>query len=157
MDLSRQMSVVGGPQSATPRLSVAFASSDGRVVDAHFGYAASMFVYSVTKTTAHVCRIGEFATKDESQRGRLTAKLVWLGSCHVVYSAAIGSSASAQLMARGVLPLRAGPGTPISELIDVIQEELDAGVAQWLSRVTRFKWQTVRAHQTVLGLKEQEE
>lgn len=94
---------------------------------------------------------------DPDQPGRLAAKLVWLGNCHVVYAAAIGSSASAQLMARGVLPLRARAGSLISELVDVIQEELDDGVAYWLSRITRFKWRTARASETVLSLKEQEE
>jgi nitrogen fixation protein NifX len=152
MLLSRQLSVVGGSVPGAPRLNVAFASSDGHVVDAHFGYAATIFVYSVTKTTAHVSRIGEFTTMEAEQRGRLAAKLVWLGNCDVVYAAAIGSSASAQLMARGVLPLRARAGSPISDLIDVIQEELDGGVAHWLSRVTRFKWQTVRTTETILSL-----
>jgi nitrogen fixation protein NifX len=156
MNLTRQMRVVGGPEIVRPRITVAFASSDGHVVDEHFGYARSVIVYSVSKTTANVVRIGEFATTEGEARGRLGAKLVWLGNCSVVYAAAIGSSASAQLMARGVLPLRTTPGTPIRDLVELVQEEMNEGVAQWLSQITKLKWQAIRRTETFVSLIEQE-
>jgi hypothetical protein len=74
----------------------------------------------------------------------------------VVYAAAIGSSASAQLMARGVLPLRTTPGTPIRDLVELVQEEMNEGVAQWLSQITKLKWQAIRRTETFVSLIEQE-
>lgn len=138
-------------------ISAAFASSDAQVVDEHFGSASFFVVYAVGKATAEIDRIGEFATNPEDAGARLGAKLLWLTGVDVVYATAIGSSASAQLMARGVLPLRASAGSPIPGLVEVLQSELEDGVAEWLAQVTRLRWKKVRREGRMKDLQVQEE
>lgn len=159
MDLLRELNVLPphAEREQEHRISVAFASSDGLVIDQHFGAACSLLVYRVGKTTAQVSKIGEFATIADDSGTRLAAKIEWLEGCDVIYAAAIGSSASAQLMARGVLPLRASPGSPIQGLVEVLQSELDDGVAEWLTQVTRLKKKTLPFSSRTVGLVQQEE
>jgi nitrogen fixation protein NifX len=159
MHLLRQLRVARGAEASNSagRISVGFASSDGQTVDQHFGVTSSVVVYSVGKVTAQVERIGEFATNADDAGARLSEKLAWLTGTNVLYATAIGSSASAQLMARGVLPLRASAGSPIQGLVEVLQSELEEGVAEWLAQVTRLKWKMVRREGRLADLLVQEE
>ena len=141
MTLLRQLKVQHSPDDAEgPCIRVAFASTDGKVVDQHLAVAARFVLFRVSKTTVAVVGIGEFATMPGSEeRGRLATRLAWLSDCDVVYAVAVGSKASMQLMARGVLPLRAPKGSSISAVLLGLQQELDESVAGWLEQVLRFK------------------
>lgn len=153
MELLRELTILGGKACAAGDrfITVAFASSDGQFVDQHFGAACTLLVYQVGKATAHIHKIGEFATIADDSGTRLNAKMAWLDDCDVIYASAIGSSASAQLMARGVLPLRASPGSPIQVLVEVLQSEIEDGVAEWLAQVTRLRHKTLPFGSRVVG------
>ncbi len=141
MALLRHLTVAHSSEPTNGRsIRVAFASTDGECVDQHLAVASRFAVFSVAKSTIQHLGIGEFTTRHEGDDGgKLGEKVAWLSACDVVYAVAVGSTASLQLMARGVLPLRTPKGTNIKSVLLGLQEELDDRVADWLEEILRFK------------------
>ncbi len=145
MPLLRQLDILSGLQPTADGVRAAFATSDGVTVDQHLGAASTYLVYLVDNSTAAPITIGDFATSEGSgHEHRLAGRLEWLGQCDLVYAAAIGSSASRRLLARGVLPLRTVSGTEIKSLLPVLQSELNDSIANWRGRNPRLESLTAR-------------
>ena len=141
MNLERQLQMVE-PVADAPQLElkVAFASSDCEHVDQHFGSARGLVVCAVSESQTRLITAGEFgAEKQDGNEAKLQSKLAWLKGCDVLYCAAIGSSAVAQLMAQGVHPVRVQGSPTIDSLAQSLQEELKTGPSTWLARVVKKK------------------
>ncbi|MCD7845657.1 MAG: dinitrogenase iron-molybdenum cofactor biosynthesis protein [Oscillospiraceae bacterium] len=88
---------------------VAVSSSDGTMVDTHFGRTRAFHIFSVrdngayapveTRTVSAPCREGEHDQAD------MTAAVNALSDCRYVLSAQIGPGAQTALRARGITPL----------------------------------------------------
>lgn len=128
-------------------IKVAFATSDMAHVDQHFGAAQSFAIYALDRDRYCVLEVAEFGSPDEAPQqnatgqyatgqyeDKLAAKIDLLEQCAAVYSQAIGASAINQLRAKGIQPIKVSPGTPISELITALQQELQRGPSSWLAR-----------------------
>ena len=116
-------------------LRVAFATSDRKTVDQHFGAAKSFSVYGVNKEYKHLLNISEFGElKQDGNEDKLTIKLKLLEGCVAVYCRACGASAIKQLVARGVHPVKVSEGAVIDELIEELQEQLRVGPSAWLAK-----------------------
>ena len=63
----------------------------------------------------------------DGNEDKLAAKIAALAGCIAVYCQAVGASAINQLRAQGIQPIKVGPGTPVTDLIAALQEELRAG------------------------------
>ena len=116
-------------------LKVAFATSDMRHVDQHFGAAQSFAIYAVD--LEHVCLVeaSEFGRLDmDGNEDKLAAKIAALDGCVAVYSQAVGASAIGQLKAKGVQPVKVSPGAEISDLLESLQDELRQGPSSWLAK-----------------------
>jgi nitrogen fixation protein NifX len=114
---------------------VAFATSDMRHVDQHFGAAESFAIYAVDPQRSSLVEAVEFgALAMDGNEDKLAAKITALAGCIAVYCQAVGASAINQLLAQGVQPVKVGPGTPVTELIAALQGELRAGPSAWLAR-----------------------
>jgi nitrogen fixation protein NifX len=114
---------------------VAFASSDMRQVDQHFGAAESFVIQAVDmerSALVEVVQFGQLAM--DGNEDKLAAKIAALDGCIAVYCQAVGASAVNQLRAAGIQPIKVSPGTPVAELIESLQEELRAGPSAWLAR-----------------------
>lgn len=125
---ARRLSLVSMPDDVPVldrALRVAFASSDLRVVDQHFGSAAAFVVHAVTPDTSRLLDVTTFAPAQEDGReGKLDERIAALASCNAVYVQAIGASAIGKLRFAGVRPMKAVAGTPIGLLIAGLQREL---------------------------------
>ena len=139
MRLERHLKVLNDKANSTePTLKVAFASSNRKQVNQHFGSANMFLVYEITKDSSQLLENLQFA--DEAQDGnesKLIAKLDALQSCQMVYCNAIGQSAVAQLMKRGIQPMRIDEQLEISNLIKSLQKQLSDPTDPLISRLTK--------------------
>lgn len=131
---TRQLRVLDDGQSET-LMKVAFASSDRKLVDQHFGSACSFVIYGVDAEQIQLLTVSEFAelSADESE-DKLAGKLALLEGCIAVYCRACGASAVRQLLELGIQPVKVTEGARINELIDSLQQELREGPSTWLAK-----------------------
>lgn len=121
-------------------LVVAFASMEGDIVDEHFGSAQGFYVYDIHPNTTRLIGSIQFprAAKDGNE-DKLKPKLAWLSGSDVVYCASIGGSATRQLIAMGITPLKVSEGPDISEIIESIQAQLNGNMEFWLANILKQK------------------
>jgi nitrogen fixation protein NifX len=116
-------------------LKVAFATSDMKHVDQHFGAAQSFAIYAVDMEKICLVEAIEFGKLDmDGNEDKLVVKIDALDGCIAVYSQAVGASAINQLKAKSIQPVKVSPGAPINGLLSSLQDELKQGPGSWLAR-----------------------
>jgi nitrogen fixation protein NifX len=106
---------------------VAFASTDLKQVDQHFGAAEAFAIYAVD-----MVQFG--ALSMDGNEDKLVAKIAALDGCIAVYAQAVGASAVGQLKSRGIQPVKVTPGAAVCDLLESLQEQLREGPGAWLAR-----------------------
>ena len=138
MPLERHLKILDSGTEAgwmNTALKVAFASTDMKQVDQHFGSAESFAVYAVDLEHTQLLEVAQFGQlAQDGNEDKLTAKMDALAGCVAVYTQAVGASAVGQLKARGIQPVKVSAGASIEELLASLQQELRAGPAAWLAR-----------------------
>ena len=142
MSLQRRMQVIDGSAPANENtefvdtaLKIAFASSDMVHVNQHFGSAKSFAVYAITPDEARLLEASQFGELDQDgNEDKLVSKLSVLEGCAAVYCHAIGASAVKQLVARGVQPVKVSDNVAISDLIEMLQDEMRSEPSSWLAK-----------------------
>jgi nitrogen fixation protein NifX len=146
MTVHRRLRVVSSGANAMgnePAIKVAFASSDMRQVDQHFGAAESFVIHSVGRDQATLVEAIQFGQLDmDGNEDKLAAKIAALDGCVAVYCQAVGASAVNQLRAQGVHPIKVSPGSAVSDLIQSLQCELREGPSAWLARAIEARQPT---------------
>ena len=115
-------------------MKIAFTSSDGKIIDQHFGQARDYCVWEVDADAA------EFLTKvtplitegDEEDRTAALANAV--AECSIVYTVQIGGPAAAKLVARKIHPMKTGTELPIADAIAKLQQVLKGNPPPWLRK-----------------------
>jgi nitrogen fixation protein NifX len=124
--------------STEESLKVAFATTDMKTVDQHFGSAQSFAIYAVDMDNQQLLEAAEFGKlEQDGNEDKLAAKISMLDGCAAVYCQAVGSSAARQLMAKGVQPVKVAEGSVIAELVKALQEELRQGPSAWLAKAIK--------------------
>ncbi len=91
---------------------VAIVSSDGKVINQHFGKASSFLIFEVdcgkiqlieVRNTAPLCGSAEYGHADEALRRTISL----IADCEVVLCARIGSGAEEELRKNGIKPIEA--------------------------------------------------
>lgn len=141
MSLSRHLRVAFSTDSEadmSTMLKFAFASTDMKHVDQHFGSATSFAMYGVDMDKHELLEVLQFAeTAQDGNENKLNDKIAALEGCAAVYCQAVGGSAIRQLTMQGIQPIKVSAGSEIAELIENIQEELRAGPTAWLAKALR--------------------
>lgn len=146
MPLERRLQVLGSgteEEFMKTALKVAFASTDMKSVNQHFGAASAFAIYAVDRDQAHLVEVVQFQdVRSAAEAGgrnedKLAAKIDALEGCVAAYSQAVGASAVAQLKARNIQPVKVSAGSAIGELIASLQEELRSGPNAWLAQAIR--------------------
>lgn len=118
------------------RLTVAYASQDGEMVDQHFGSAQGFFVYQVDGDSATFVASKIFPKElKDGNEDKLKPKLKWLVGCDLVYCGSVGGSATKQLVAIGVNPVVVKEGPDVEEMIEELQSELNGEPSAMLRRI----------------------
>jgi len=138
MAIDRHLRVLNGSTEESTMVNgikVAFASTDMRHVDQHFGSAKAFVMYAVDLENATMTDAVEFgALAQDGNEDKLDAKIEALQGCAAVYVQAIGGSALSKLARIGVVPQKVQPQTPIAQLVEDLQGELRAGPSAWIAR-----------------------
>lgn len=139
----RHLKLVHSTEKA-PAMSVriAFASSDRRVVDQHFGAAEAFCIYELAIDDARLVEIAEFHDSDvimDGHEGKLAGKIALLENCAAVYCNAVGASAIKQLLAAGIQPMKVEEGTLVDELLCGLNQSLKEAPPVWLARRVQAK------------------
>lgn len=131
----RHLKLVKPIEEASMTVRIAFATSDRRAVNQHFGAAESFAIYEVGEGETRLIEVAEFIeTAMDGHEGKLAAKVELLGDCAAVYCNAVGASAIQQLLAAGIQPMRVDEGTLIDELLCGLQRNLTNDPPVWLAK-----------------------
>ncbi len=134
MGLQRCLKVVDGG-GVDEALKIAFATTDMKHVDQHFGSARAFAIYAVSTKDAGLLEAAQFeAVEQDGREDKLAAKIAMLEGCVAVYSRAVGSSAVRQLRARDIQPVKVAAGAVIADLIGAVQDMLRADAPAWLAK-----------------------
>ena len=116
-------------------IKVAFASSDLKQVNQHFGAAESFAIYAVDRERSELLEVVQFgALAMDGNEDKLVGKIAALDGCIAVYTQAVGASAVSQLQRKGIQPVKVTPGASVPDLLESLQEQLRAGPSAWLAR-----------------------
>jgi nitrogen fixation protein NifX len=157
MALERRLKLIDtgpGSSDAEAAVNVAFATSDMKRVDQHFGAAESFAVYALSPGRASLVEVAQFGSMPAGEgagsprlglsegvpsgfsghdEGKLAAKIEALSGCVAVYCQAVGASAINQLRIRGIEAVRVAAGTEIGGLLESLREQLQVGPEGWLA------------------------
>lgn len=144
MALQRHMRIVDEDniQNEAVGLKFAFASTDMKTVNQHFGSAESFALYVVDPDSASMieaCQFGQL--EQDGNEDKLVAKIQMLEGCSAVYCQAVGASAMRQLLAKGVQPIKVSAGVDIDDLIQSLQDEMKQGPSAWLAKAIKGQQQ----------------
>jgi nitrogen fixation protein NifX len=118
-------------------LKVAFASSDRKSVDQHFGAAESFAIYELSEDDAKLVEVAEFTDRDvamDGHEGKLASKISLLSECAAVYCNAVGASAIKQLLAAGIQPMKVEEGMVIDELLCGLNQAMLGSPPAWMAK-----------------------
>lgn len=134
----RHLRLIKPTEEAAMTVKIAFATSDRRAVDQHFGAAGAFAIYELGESASRLIEVAEFIeTAMDGHEGKLAAKVELLGDCAAVYCNAAGASAIQQLLAASIHPMRVDEGTPIDELLSGLQKNLANDPPVWLAKHLR--------------------
>ncbi len=123
-------------------MKIAFTTSDNVHINAHFGSAKQIDIYEVS-TDGY-----EFLTninfdgdlKEDGNENKIDPKLEALSDCTIVYVAAIGGSAAARIINRGVTPIKSqSEDEKIAEVLDNFVRMLKGNPPPWLRKALQKK------------------
>jgi nitrogen fixation protein NifX len=113
---------------------VAFTSSNGSVIDQHFGQCCRFWIWEVGPAqAAPVGAVEALAAGDEDDR--TTARAAAVAGCAIVFTRRIGGPAAAKLAARRVHPMKLQADVPIAEAVARLQDVLRGTPPPWLRRL----------------------
>lgn len=138
MALKTRMKVLDGNIESSwtdAALKVAFASTDMKSVNQHFGSAEALVIYAVDMEQTRLLEVFQFGSlSQDGNEDKLAAKIAALDGCIAVYSQAVGASAVGQLKANAIHPVKVSAGAEINDLLESLQDELRMGPSAWLAK-----------------------
>ncbi|MUG92939.1 nitrogen fixation protein NifX [Scytonema sp. UIC 10036] len=126
-------------------MKVAFATSDRIHINAHFGWSKEIDVYEVSKDGYEFLETLKFDghLKQDGNEDKLGPKLDALVDCKIVYVSAIGSTAAAKLIKKGVTPVKAhSEEDAIADVLNNLVQTLNGSPPPWLRKALQENPQT---------------
>ncbi len=126
-------------------MKVAFATTDGKHVDEHFGRAGAFAIYELSEKGYSFLELRRFADgrdrEIEETKGmgpihdeRVEAKADRLKDCRIVYLTEIGGPSAARLVKRGVMPVKVKEVTTIEESLTKLLEMIKTNPPPWIKK-----------------------
>jgi nitrogen fixation protein NifX len=123
-------------------MKIAFTTSDRVHINAHFGWAKEIDVYEISDKGFDFVETLKFEgdLKEDGNEDKITPKLDALVDCTIVYVAAIGGSAAARLIKKGVTPVKArSEEEEIAEVLNKLVSTLKGNPPPWLRKALQQK------------------
>lgn len=127
------------------RMKIAFATTDEKNIDDHFGRAGTFVVYDLTEDGYRFIEVRRFAegidqeivnTRDQGQvhDDRVQAKIDRLADCRIIFLTEIGGPSAARLVKRGIMPMKVKAVTPIVDELKKLMHTIRTGPPPWLKK-----------------------
>jgi len=116
-------------------MNIAFASSNGELVDQHFGYSEQFYLYEVGKDSATFLSTIDSSKEVEGEKEKLGYKIGTIDEADIMYCTQIGPTASKMIQASGIHPVRVAENESIEDAIEKLQDMLNNAPAPWLLRI----------------------
>jgi len=123
-------------------MKIGFTTTDRVHINAHFGWAKDIDIYEISDQGYQFLETLHFdgELKEDGNESKLAAKLAALSDCTIVYVAAIGGSAAARLIKKGVTPVKAKSETEeITEVLTKLVKTLKGNPPPWLRKALQPK------------------
>ncbi|MBN3938706.1 MAG: nitrogen fixation protein NifX [Nostoc sp.] len=123
-------------------MKIGFTTSDRVHINAHFGAADEIDVYEISDEGYKFLETRNFDDdlQEDSNESRLAPKLAALEDCTIIYVMAIGGSAAARLIKKGVTPVKArSPEEEISKVLTKLVKTLKGNPPPWLRKALQQK------------------
>lgn len=118
-------------------LKVAFATSDGIVVDQHFGWCRRFDVYEISAEKAQLLETRLLEPAAEDEESKIASRLGRVEDCAILNVCDIGGSAAAKVINAQIHPMKVAQGTSIGELVERLQAVLAGNPPPWLRKLLR--------------------
>jgi len=116
-------------------MKIAFSSSNGISVDAHFGWTKVFYLYDVEENCSKLLEVIECAKEIEDEKEKLQYKIEMIEEADLMYCTQIGPTASKMVLACGIHPVRVAEGEKIQSAITQLQKMLAEEPPVWLLRI----------------------
>jgi nitrogen fixation protein NifX len=117
-------------------MTIAFASSEGKLIDQHFGWSKKFYLYQVDEYTSKFINEIDSSDEPEEEKAKLEYKIGTIDDADIMYCTQIGPTASKMVQSAGIHPVRVQEGEVIAEAISNLQEMLNSGnPPMWLLRM----------------------
>ncbi|MEI1378211.1 nitrogen fixation protein NifX [Nostoc sp. UHCC 0926] len=123
-------------------MKIAFTTSDRIHINTHFGGSEEIDVYEISDEGYHFVETIKFhyEIKEENNESKLAPKIEALGDCTIIYVLAIGGSAAARLIKKGVTPVKArSEEDEISQVLTKLVKTLKGNPPPWLRKALQQK------------------
>lgn len=127
-------------------MKVAFATTDGNLVNEHFGRAGMFAVYEMNEARYQFVETRKFAdgwdqtvvsTRAEGRdhEDAVRAKVERLADCKLIYLTEIGGPAAARLVKKGIMPMKVKESLPIETALKELQQTVRQSPPPWLRKL----------------------
>jgi nitrogen fixation protein NifX len=126
-------------------MKIALATTDGAMIDEHFGRAGKFAVYDLTPEGYELVETRTFAdgiddavagTKGRGQAhdDAVQAKVDRLSDCRIIFLTEIGGPSAARLVKKRIMPMKVRSVTPIAEELDRLLATVRSAPPPWLRK-----------------------
>lgn len=126
-------------------MKIAFATTDEKNINDHFGRAGMFAVYDISKDVSRFVETRKFADGEDRsitstrEQGKVhedlvQAKVDRLSDCRIVYLTDIGGPAAARLVKNGMMPLKVKEATVIDDALAQLKATISGTPPPWLRK-----------------------
>jgi nitrogen fixation protein NifX len=126
-------------------MKVAFATTDGKLIDEHFGRAGIFAIYDILETGHCFVEMRKFAdgmdmaVVDTKDKGALhddavQNKVDRLADCKLIYLTEIGGPSAARLVKKGIMPMKMKEIVSIESALAQLLETIKKSPPPWLRK-----------------------
>lgn len=123
-------------------MKVAFASTDGKLINRTFGDANEFKVWEIGPEQAAYHDDRAANTSSSVKDERINARVSAVADCPIVCSLDISTVALARIVAQNAFHLRTGTEKPIEEIIEKLQGVLQGNPPPWLKKAMGNQFET---------------
>jgi len=116
-------------------MKIAFASSDGKVIDQHFGWSKTFYLFEIDKESFNLLKEIDSSQEIENEQEKLNYKIETIKDADIMYCTQIGPTASKMVQSAGIHPVRVENGEQISDAVKQIHNMLEENSPMWLLRI----------------------
>ena len=115
-------------------MKIAFTTTDGTMIDQHFGQCESFQIWEVGPDQAAFLESVTTEAHGSDEEDRIAARAKILSDCAIVYTMQIGGPAAAKLVAQKIHPMKTNSEVSLPDTVAKLQEVLRGNPPPWLRK-----------------------